>query len=378
MHMRNKAILTLLLAASLLAGCKQGAPVHDSGAEALVLSLRQTVIDGKTLFGHQDDNVCGVGWRAASGDDFERSDVFDACGKRPALVEYELGGIESGDSLNICSCSFESIRQAALDHYSRGGVVSFIWSTGNLLTGGDVLDTDPGAVKAVLKGGSCHAQFMESLAAVADFLGSLKTPSGEPMPVIWRPYREHTAAWFWWGQDSCTPAEFAEMWRMTYRYLVRERGLKNLLWAYSPNVGVWNMADYLERYPGDGYVDIVGFDCYEKAERTFENDAQWYGTLEESDDLYVTRLVDGLAIIFDVARANNKIPALTECGFVGIKSPHWWQECLYDTIDMFPLAYCVVGRNDADDPEQFHTPYAGFDGNTDFAKFIGRKKIVML
>ena len=38
--------------------------------------------------------------------------------------------------------------------------------------------------------------------------------------------------------------------------------MHNFLYAFSPDCGFTTEAEYLERYPGDKYVDVVGMDNY--------------------------------------------------------------------------------------------------------------------
>ena len=46
---------------------------------------------------------------------------------------------------------------------------------------------------------------------------------------------------------------------MTYLYIVKQKGLNNLLWCWSPAV---NVHDFNQYYRGDEYVDVVGLDAY--------------------------------------------------------------------------------------------------------------------
>jgi mannan endo-1,4-beta-mannosidase len=62
--------------------------------------------------------------------------------------------------------------------------------------------------------------------------------------------------WFWWGNGD--QAAFVALWRHMFNYFTTTKGLHNLLWNYSPNIGS-NVTKY---YPGDAYVDIVGLDGY--------------------------------------------------------------------------------------------------------------------
>ncbi len=80
-------------------------------------------------------------------------------------------------------------------------------------------------------------------------------------------YHEHTGAWFWWGgSEQCTPEEYKQLWTMTVDHLRNKKNVHNLLYAYSPSE-TKDETEFLERYPGDEYVDIVGYDCYATGER---------------------------------------------------------------------------------------------------------------
>mgnify|MGYP000149247297 FL=1 len=68
---------------------------------------------------------------------------------------------------------------------------------------------------AVLPGGARHGQFLEWLDRVASFLDSVVDGvSGESVPIVFRPFHEHTGDWFWWCTGSpaqptdTTPEQF--------------------------------------------------------------------------------------------------------------------------------------------------------------------------
>jgi mannan endo-1,4-beta-mannosidase len=73
--------------------------------------------------------------------------------------------------------------------------------------------------------------------------------------VMWRPLHEMDGSWFWWGNKDTT--QFKNVWIYMFNYLTTTKGLHNILWIYSPNASL-----YMNWYPGDQYVDIVGVDSY--------------------------------------------------------------------------------------------------------------------
>ena len=65
------------------------------------------------MFGHQDDPFYGLTWQWERG----RSDVKEASGDYPAVMGFDLGGIEMGDEKNLDSVPFTRIREELLAHH---------------------------------------------------------------------------------------------------------------------------------------------------------------------------------------------------------------------------------------------------------------------
>lgn len=77
---------------------------------------------------------------------------------------------------------------------------------------------------------------------------SLRTDAGEYVPVLFRPFHEHTGNGFWWGKGNCTAEEYIALWRFTLEYLRDTKGVHNLLYVYSPDI-VSSQDNYLEFWP---------------------------------------------------------------------------------------------------------------------------------
>ncbi len=73
--------------------------------------------------------------------------------------------------------------------------------------------------------------------------------------VLWRPYNEITNSGKWWCRRPAD--QFRALYRYTFDYLTRIKGLHNLLWVYDAKAPEKNALE-LSHYPGDAYVDIVG------------------------------------------------------------------------------------------------------------------------
>ena len=321
---------------------------------------------GKILYGHQDDLVYGHDWVVTDVEDdpLERSDVRDVAGQYPAVVGFDLGGIERGDACNLDGVPFDLMRRAALKQIERGGAVTFSWHPRNPFTGGDAWDVSSSeVVRSVLPGGSKHADFMVWLQRAGDFLASL-----DGAPAIFRPWHENLGSWFWWGGRLCTADEYVALYRMTHDYLVKVRGLTNLQWCYSPN-GPVSAADYLSRYPGDDFVDYLGTDIYE-----------YVGPdgLEAAGKRFGTQVRTMLHTLAALALEHDKRFCLSETGLEGLKDPHWWSDVLYPAIQGSGVEYVLTWRNAHDKPEHFYAPWKGFENEDDFRQFAGHDDIVLL
>lgn len=317
--------------------------------EALLEGLRAVSGEG-IMYGHHDDTVYGTSWFADEG----RSDVKEVCGDYPAIISFDLGKLELGSDTTLDRVRFDKIRAEAVAHYERGGMVSMSWHLRNPKTGGDSWDTsDSTVVASILPGGEFHGKFAGWLGLLADFLNSLQTADGVKVPVLFRPWHEHTGSWFWWGAKLCTPDDYKALWRMTVDTL-RAKGVDNTLYAYSTGTEPRDTAQYLERYPGDDLVDLIGFDSYQFA----ADPAEFLETVE--------RLT---AIIDTVGTAHGKIIAVTETGYESIPDPNWWTGTLLPPLKKYPLAYVLTWRNASDKPGHFYGPYPGQASADDFVAF---------
>jgi Beta-mannanase len=381
-----KKLMAIAACAAMLAGCcskPAEAPKHSEAAETLLKALQECVDEGKVMYGHQDDLNYGHDWRIADDDmSMSRSDVLDVCGSYPAIIGVDMGGIELGDTKNLDSNYFYHNREAIVTHYMRGGIPTISWHPRNPLTGGDAWDISSDQVVAsIIDGGENHENFMGWLCNMADFIESCKTPAGDLVPIIFRPWHEHTGTWFWWGEGVCTPEQFQALWDMTYNYLTVERGLDNLVWAYSPNAGAGEEG-LMARYPGDGECDIIGLDCYSGSLERPEgmDDEKWQEVLSKLSSDFTVRMKEGLDILQAAAAEHGKVLAITETGFEGIKDGTWWTETLLPAISGYPAAYLLTWRNAPywEKAGHWFAGFPGFEFEADFKAFCNDSRIKML
>jgi Glycosyl hydrolase family 26 len=319
------------------------------------------LIGKNILFGHQDDPCYGVNWKYLPG----KSDIRDVTGEYPAVYGFDLGRIELGWPYNLDTVPFEKIRLFIREAYDRGGVITLSWHLNNPLTGGTAWDNKPGAVASILPGGTKNALYTVWLDRVADFLTSLKNKNAENIPVILRLFHELNGGWFWWGKDQCTPAEIKQLWRYTVQYLRNEKNIHNLLYAF--NTDKFNSGDeYLERFPGDDLIDILGFDIYQR-------------DILKENKTFASFFDRGLSMIDSIAASHRKIPALTEFGYNGIPDSNWWTTVFLPTISSHQIVYALAWRNAGKKQSggsEFYVPYPGSASAADFSKTSTSGKIL--
>ena len=306
------------------------------------------------MFGHQDATLYGVNWKYEPG----RSDVKEVCGKYPAVYGWEIGDCELGKEKSLDGVPFDLLREHIIAAYQRGGINTISWHANNPMTGGNAWDTgEDRVVASVLEGGPLHEQFKQWLDIIADFMLSLRDDNGELIPILFRPYHEHNASWFWWGDKQSTPEEYKALWRFTVDYLRDIKGVNNLIYIYSPEY-VDSEEEYLERYPGDDYIDVLGIDAY--CQDAYHQDAK---------DQFSQRVPQQLAIVASLAAQHGKPAVFSETGSEGVPDPTWWTRILLPVIRDANISYVLVWRNAHDIPGHFFGPHPGGADAEDFRKF---------
>lgn len=320
----------------------------DATPETKALMANLLRNKGKAMmFGHQDALAYGIGWWA---DEFS-SDVQKVTGQFPAVFGWDAG--EIGQERNIDSVLFSDMQQWMVQVYKKGGVNTLSWHLDNPSTGGDSWDRTP-AVASVIPGGELHSEFKKTMDLLADFLNGLKTEDGTFVPVIFRPWHEHNGSWFWWGQENCSADEYKALYRFTVEYLRDVKGLHHILYAYSPDRFATE-EEFLERFPGIEYVDMLGYDDYHS-----------FSKMDQ-----VENGLNSLRILANLAKKMDKPFALTETGLEKVPVPEWYTEHTLASIKADSLArqlsYMLVWRNGR--PDHYYAPYPGHHAVEAFIAF---------
>ncbi len=303
------------------------------------------------LFGHQDDLAYGVNWKYVVGS----SDVKEAAGAYPSVYGWELGRIETGSIKNIDGVPFAKMRQYIQSAYEQGGIITISWHLNNPLTGKSAWDPAPGTVAAILPGGSKNAIYNTWLDKVSAFLQSLKGKNGSYIPVIFRPFHELNGNWFWWGKAHCSPEEIIHLFQYTVHYLKDVKNIHHLLYAFNTDQ-FQHLNEYEERYPGDAFVDIVGFDIYQR---------------DTNGNAFIQNLNSMLTDLDAFASKHKKIPALTEFGYNELPDKNWWTTVFSAGLKGHRVAYVLGWRNagtKSDGSKEYYVPFSGEASQPDFIK----------
>ena len=175
--------------------------------------------------------------------------------------------------------------------------------------------------------------------------------------MIFRPYHEFDGDWFWWGRAHCTIDEFKTLWRFTVSYLRDSIHVHNFIYAFSPDNRFITEEQFLARYPGDDWVDMVGMDNY----------GDWGRDGRYDLDAGIKKL----KIVSDYAQKAGKLAAFTETGLESIPNTTWWTETLLKSLkkERLKLTYVLVWRNDTKSPTHYYAPFPGHISEKDFIAF---------
>ena len=311
------------------------------------------------LFGHQHATEYGHGWSGEEG----RSDVKSVTGSHPAVIGVDFSGL-SGQPEALIEKEKISLRKSIAATYNRGGVTTVAWHFINPVSAGGFYWKDSvslPAVKYIIPGGTAHEKYKSILRNIGEFVKTIKGDDGKTVPMIFRPFHEFDGDWFWWGRSHCTMDEFKSLWKFTVSYLRDSIGVHNFIYAFSPDCLFLTEEQYLQRYPGDEWVDMLGMDNYADFGRNGRYNLD-------------TGIIK-LQVVSDYARKSNKIAAFTETGLESIPNPTWWTGTLLKALKAkkLRLAYVLVWRNDRTSPTHYYAPFPGQVSEADFVEFYNKK-----
>ena len=284
------------------------------------------------------------------------SDFSDTANDYPAIIGFELGGLELIDPLNPDPSITDYRKELIINANENGSIITISWHATNPITNANSFDLTS-AVPEMLENGTHRDVFIQYLERLALFFNDLKDANGNPIPVLFRPWHEMNGNFFYWGEGLRTKEEYQQLYRDTVRILSEDFNVHNLIYVYSPN---WfsNSSEYLKNYPGDAYVDILGIDIYD-----FKNGK------------FLQNALSNLNFVENIAREKNMLFALSETGLENITENNWWTESLSKAIRSSGMTYSMVWRNVSEN--YFYVPFLGHPSENNFKEFVDKDFILL-
>lgn len=332
------------------------------------------------IFGHQNDT-----WHKAGSSSLSNSDTLDVTGS--------ISGVVGIDALSLTGNEYSASRynteigDQTFPETKAGNVAAAAALTNKNIADGAIITlsahmpnfsivkenadynaaTDPTYAKydfsgyspntltgdvmnKILPGGDYNDEFNAYLDMIADYASQVDGT------ILFRPFHENTGSWFWWGAAFCDASTYKNVYKYTVEYLRDEKNIHNILYVYGPGSEAANTTEYSERYPGDDYVDIVGFDMYHSA--------------PADDDTWFTSFAQELSVVQQFAQEHHKLITVTETGVAnstdsgdnqtalhksGNQHLDWYNEMLNAVSGSkasFFLLWANFGEKDG-----FYTPY---------------------
>ncbi|MGN0613975.1 MAG: glycosyl hydrolase [Porcipelethomonas sp.] len=291
-----------------------------------ILSGQQEIYGG----GHTADSPCGYSGDELLGYESEFEWIKRNFGVYPAIRGFDfmnynpLYGWDDGSA------------ERAVEWGKKGGIPTICWHINipvdfENYTVGDTLSWEDCTYKpnssfsvanATTEGTKEYEYVMETIRLLAEQLQKLQD---ENIPVIFRPYHEAEGnsgvgnAWFWWGQEGAEP--YVALWRQLYTELTETYGLHNLIWEFNS----YNYSTSAPWYPGDEWVDIVGFDKYNTTYN--RHDGKTSGPNEDAISSTFYDLVDltGNKKLVSMPE-NDTVPSL---GNILTEKAYWLYFCIW-------------------------------------------------
>lgn len=304
------------------------------------------------------------------------SDIKKTTGHDPALLGSDFMFITDKNNNGLANNWFfqqeNKIIQDTKEAYSKGMINIFCWhlrepNNEDSFYAADMTPEQKNtAFRSILPGGTNHEWYKLKLDKIASVFNNLRDNNNKLIPVIFRPFHEFDGNWFWWGANYCSPEEYKTVFQFTVDYLKNTKNVHNLLYSFSPDNTYSTSTDYLSRYPGDGYVDVLGMDNY----GDFNNQG-----INGSNNAN-----NKLKYLSDLAISKKKIAALTETGYrVTNTTPaiqNWFSTYLYDALtkNNVQIAFVMFWSNGNGG---YYVPTPSASNATDFNSFVIKPKSVL-
>lgn len=292
-------------------------------AKKIYAYLKAVGTSDSVIYGHQDDTFQKAGSSALT-----NSDTKDVTGSIAGIFgidtlaltgnEYSAKRYNETHDTSLAATPENNVKAAALmtnEAVEEGAIVTLsahMPNFANVKTNKNYKASEPAYAKyefggytvnnttndpmnQILPGGKYNKVYNAYLDMIADYAKQVDSA------ILFRPFHENTGSWFWWGAAFCDAETYKNVFRYTVEYLRDTKGVHNMLYEYGPsNTGTGSVADYGLRYPGDEYVDIVGFDMYDSK--------------PQDDGVWMAQFKKQLKTVSAFAKKHGKLTAVSETG----------------------------------------------------------------
>ena len=340
------------------------------------------------IFGHQNDTHHKAG---SIGENFSESDTKDVTGSIAGVIGIDVLSLTGNEAstwntpeqdriahvaeltkkaaaegalitLSAHMPNFEVIDQRVKEFDAANGAVDLsdsekvgYWTTPSGEKQYNFSGYTPGTttgniVQRIMPGQDLNYLYTDYLDLIADYA---KAVEGDGITILFRPFHENTGSWFWWGAAFCDEQAYINLFRYTVDYMKETKGVHNMLYVYGPGSEAANVTEYSARYPGDNYVDMIGYDLYHS------------GPTQASEPGYLQSISKQNQILRDFAEKHNKLYAITETGVAdgdialkrtGNEVMDWYMQLLDQISKDGGISYFLVWANFSENGS-FYLPY---------------------
>lgn len=161
---------------------------------------------------------------------------------------------------------------------------------------------------------------------IAEIINQFVDNTGKPIPFIFRLWHECEDSWMWWGCSSVSANDYKKFFILTERNIKKYAPKAQILWAYCTDRNWKTKEDFMARYPGDKYVDIIGYDDYE------------IGCSSKKKET-----IKKARIVTQVAKEHGKVAGLFETANIQDESKdNFMSDFLYPLIETNGVSFGIV------------------------------------
>lgn len=330
------------MSAFLLAAC--GGKDKKTSYDALGKSGLTTRTENlqANLFAYQDKGVMigqAYGTVSAIGEvgDSVQGDIYKITDDKPAVIGFELRGLESGRPTDIRGVAFSTIKHSVMSQFRKQGLVVLSWTVPNY--------------------GEDEDQLAQYASCVAAFISSLQDGYGIKAPVVLALYPLGHSQWY----DRLSADDYKRLYERTAD-LLRQDTLTNAIFAYSNNATAATVEEFMDRCPID-IVDLVQLDI-------LSDNAENYGislaNKAKAASAYCSERMKAFGIYGGVRGLDdNKENFLTDN--------------ILPVLQSVKMSYFMFGQNMGSPTDgNYYLPFAGSGNVDDFMNIYNDKHTIFL